>query len=89
MKKINLMIGALLLSLVALSYSALEVATIRAEAQNLTCIDLSNCCGSAACNSRGTVNGCTLTCDGGGTITCDRVSNGKCGGSGEEIGLEQ
>jgi hypothetical protein len=38
--KINLMIGALLLSLVALSYSALEVSTIRAEAQNLTCIDL-------------------------------------------------
>ena len=89
MKKINLMIGALLLSLVALSYSALEVSTIRAEAQNLTCIDLSSCCGSAACNSRGTINGCTLTCDGGGTITCEKVVNGKCGGGGGELELEQ
>lgn len=88
MKKINLLVGALLLSLFALSYTALEASTVRVEAQNLTCIDLSNCCGSPSCGSRGTVNGCTLTCDGGGTINCERVVNGKCGGGGDEIGIE-
>jgi hypothetical protein len=48
-----------------------------------------NCCGAPSCGSRGTVNGCTLTCDGGGTIMCEKVVNGKCGGGGEEIELEQ
>jgi hypothetical protein len=47
-KRINLLIGALLLSLSGLSYAALVGSAVKAEAQNLTCIDLSNCCGAAA-----------------------------------------
>lgn len=84
MKRINLLIGALSLSLAALSYTALVGSAMRAEAQNLTCIDLSNCCGSASCGSPGTVNGCSITCDGGGTIACERKSGGKCGGGGDD-----
>ena len=82
MKKINLLTGALLLSLCALSYAALVGSAVRASAQNLTCLDLSNCCGAAECSSPGSVSGCTLTCDGGGTIICAKKTGGTCGGGG-------
>ncbi|MDQ3802706.1 MAG: hypothetical protein M3416_02465 [Acidobacteriota bacterium] len=36
----------------------------------LRCSDLTNCRGSASCNSSGTVNGCLLTCSNGSTIQC-------------------
>ena len=88
MKKINLLIGALLLSLAALSYTALVGSAVKAEAQNLTCIDMSNCCGSAGCNTPGTVSGCSLTCDGGGSVTCEKKVGGKCGsGGGDPVDL--
>lgn len=70
MKKIDFTISLLILSLlVVVSFGLLTPRVVQA---NLACPDVEECCGSANCNGPGTVNGCTLTCLGGGTITCDR-----------------
>lgn len=76
MKKINFAIGALTLSLVLLSAGLFEA---KVQGSNLECSSISGCCGSANCGGPGTVNGCTLTCTGGGTISCAKQDrNGIC-----------
>lgn len=42
---------------------------------NLGCSDLSNCSGSASCNSKGTVQNCTITCQDGSSISCPVPQN--------------
>lgn len=39
-------------------------------ATGLGCRLLSNCDGSAGCEGAGTVSGCELTCEGGGSVSC-------------------
>lgn len=80
MKKIDFALAAMILMLAVLSSNLLAP---RITAQSLTCLTLSNCCGAAGCSGPGTPNGCAATCSGGGSITCETVKNGKCGGEGE------
>lgn len=76
MKKIDFAISLMTLLLVVLSSSLVPP---RVSGSNLACPDLQDCCGSANCNGPGSVNGCTLTCTGGGTITCDKKGkDGLC-----------
>jgi hypothetical protein len=74
MRKINVVIVALMLMLAFLSYTALEV---RAVAQ-ITCHSLTGCCGAAGCSGPGRVNGCAIECQGGGTVACCSNASGKC-----------
>jgi hypothetical protein len=78
MKKLKLAIALMTLLLAFLSSSLLAT---RVNSQTaLTCQTLSGCCGAAGCQGPGTPNGCAATCAGGGSITCEVVKNGKCGG---------
>ena len=70
MKKFKALMLVLTITFLAMTGIAIEQATDAQGEPNLTCIDLSNCGGSASCNSAGSVSGCTLTCYGGGTINC-------------------
>lgn len=87
MKKMDLALAVMTLLLSLLSATVLMERRVIAqdegfvlEGDNLTCISLSgqNCCGSANCAGPGSANGCTLTCSGGGTITCAKIVNGVC-----------
>ena len=80
MKRINLAIALMTLLLALLSANLLATP---ATANPLTCQSLSNCCGAAGCQGPGTPNGCAATCAGGGSITCETIKNGKCGGEAE------
>ena len=73
MKKINAAIGVMTLVLVLLSWGVLE-----RRALALTCQDLTGCCGAAGCSGPGQVEGCPITCAGGGSANCARVVGGKC-----------
>jgi hypothetical protein len=78
MKRINFAIGVMTLLFVFLlgNVGAQRVSADPA----LNCLDLSGCCGAAGCSGPGQVNGCGITCAGGGSVTCETVKNGKCGG---------
>ena len=86
MKKIDFALAVMVLLLTLLSSAMLFERRVIAddgigiEGDNLTCASLSgaSCCGSANCGGPGSANGCTLTCSGGGTITCAKVVNGVC-----------
>jgi len=87
MKKIDFALAVMVLLLSLLSSAMLMERRVIAqddgfvlEGDNLTCASLSgaNCCGSANCGGPGSANGCTLTCSGGGTITCAKIVNGVC-----------
>ena len=74
MKKMRVLVFALLCSL-----SVLTAEAIRATAEAaLCCNDLVDCCNSECCGGPGSVNVCTLTCQGGTIIECPR--RGKDGG---------
>lgn len=88
MKKIDFALAIMVLLLSLLSSAMLIERKVIAQEggigvegdNNLTCISLSgqNCCGSANCGGPGSASGCTLTCSGGGTITCAKIVNGVC-----------
>lgn len=74
MKKINSAITVLTLLLVFLSWGLME-----RKAAGLTCQDLTGCCGAAGCSGPGTVNGCSIVCQGGGSVTCATTNkDGNC-----------
>jgi len=71
MKKRWFLIGVLLLSLVALLYSAVGERTATAnEGGGLYCSNINGCSGDAGCVSGGTVNNCSITCADGGAVFC-------------------
>jgi hypothetical protein len=86
MKKIDFALAVMVLLLSLLSATMLIERRVAAddgigiEGDNLTCLSLSgnNCCGSANCGGPGSANGCSLSCSGGGTITCAKIVNGVC-----------
>jgi len=86
MKKIDFALAVMVLLLSVLSATMLIERRVAAddgigiEGDNLTCLSLSgnNCCGSANCGGPGSANGCSLSCSGGGTITCAKIVNGVC-----------
>lgn len=76
MKKIDFAISFLALLLLVVSSSLWAP---RVAGSDLQCTDLSECCGAASCGGPGQVNGCSLTCTGGGSIACDRKGkDGLC-----------
>lgn len=80
MKRINFAIGVMTLVFVFL-LGNIGAQRVSADPGDIGCTDLTGCCGAAGCNGPGTVNGCGIVCAGGGSITCDVVKNGKCGGN--------
>lgn len=74
MKKLNLAIMALGVLLAFQSYTLMET---RAGAE-MSCQDLSTCCGAASCQGPGTPSGCSLSCVGGGQITCCSKVGNRC-----------
>lgn len=74
MKKINFAIVALTLLLAFLSYTAVE----RTAVAQISCASLSGCCGAAGCAGPGSPSGCTIECQGGGSVTCCSNASGKC-----------
>ena len=86
MKKTNSIILVLTLLFVSLLSLAVETKSIAAD---LHCQSLTSCCGAAGCDGPGTVNGCKVSCAGGGDITCaTKGSDGKCGSGGSEFEVE-
>ena len=86
MKKTNSIILALALLFVSLFSLAVEEKSIAAD---LHCQSLTSCCGAAGCDGPGSVNGCKISCAGGGDITCaTKGSDGKCGSGGSEFEIE-
>jgi len=77
MKSSRMLSVILSVTLFVLGYFAFEQATVAQGEPNLTCPDLANCGGTASCNSAGTVNGCVISCYGGGEITCKKKSEGE------------
>jgi hypothetical protein len=73
MRKIKTLFVGLALSLVILSGIAVEQ-TISANLPggDLGCQDLTGCKNLLSCGTRGTPSGCTIECEGGGTITCPK-----------------
>jgi hypothetical protein len=75
MRKVNLLIGVLALSFFILCGISIEQ-TVSANlpgGDGLGCDDLIGCKNTLNCGGvRGTPNGCTITCEGGGTITCPK-----------------
>jgi hypothetical protein len=82
MKRINFAIGVMALLFVFL-LGNVAARRVSADTGPLACLDLTGCCGAAGCSGPGQVNGCGIVCAGGGSITCEVVKNGKCGGSDE------
>lgn len=78
MKKINLLLLGLTLSLVALGMTILSpnAKALRAGSAGLGCSLLSNCTGAASCDGRGSVHGCVIVCEGGGGVVCDAAGGG-------------
>lgn len=73
MKKINLLILSLTISLAALTGVAFEqAASANLPGAGLGCEHLTGCTSTAACSGRGTASGCTITCMGGGEVTCPK-----------------
>jgi hypothetical protein len=75
MKKIHMLILGLTFSLLALTSMAIEQgvsAQIAPEGGDLGCADLIGCKNEITCGTRGTANGCNITCEGGGSITCPK-----------------
>ncbi len=71
MKKINVLFAGLTLSFAILSGLAFEQTTsANLPAPGLGCDLLTGCLTSSSCPGRGTANGCTITCEHGGTVTC-------------------
>lgn len=86
MKRTNWIVLAMALLFVFLFSLAVEK---NISAADLHCTSMTNCCGAAGCNGPGTVNGCKISCAGGGEITCaTKASDGKCGSGGSEFELE-
>lgn len=75
MRRINLAILAMGLLLVFQSYLMIGV---KVTAQQLTCQDISTCCGAAQCEGPGTPSGCSLSCAGGGSVACCSNKSGRC-----------
>jgi hypothetical protein len=75
-KKINLLILGLTLSLVMLGTIVLEQQSA-AQSTDLGCRNIS-CKAGASCGGPGTPNGCQITCQNGATINCN-----PSGGHGE------
>lgn len=75
MKRINWAILAMSLLLGLQSFMMIDV---RVTAQQLTCQDLTACCGAAQCDGPGTPSGCSLSCAGGGTVTCCGKVGNRC-----------
>jgi len=85
MRKINSVLGLMALLLVLLSSLTLGKKALAQDEgivleSSLACRDVSGCCGSAVCNGPGTSSYCTITCAGGGSITCPSITNGVCSG---------
>jgi hypothetical protein len=85
MREINLALGLMALLLVLLSSQTLGRKVIAQDEgivleSSLACQDVSGCCGGAACNGPGTSSYCTITCTGGGSVTCSSFTNGVCSG---------
>jgi len=73
MKKIHMLILGLTFSLLALSSMAIEQrVTANAPAGDLGCDDLIGCKNMISCGARGTAVGCSITCEGGGSIVCPK-----------------
>lgn len=83
MKRINFAIGVMALLFVFLLGNVGAQSVSADPTGDIGCTSLSGCCGAAGCNGPGTVSGCGIVCAGGGSITCDVVKNGKCGGTEE------
>jgi hypothetical protein len=77
MKKIDFAISVMTLLLLVVSSGLIES---RVRGSILACTDIEGCCGNEVCNGPGTVNGCSITCEGGGVITCNGKKNkdGSC-----------
>ena len=75
MKRINLAILAMSLLLGVQSYMTNDV---KVTAQQLTCQDLTTCCGAAECEGPGTPSGCSISCQGGGQVACCSNKSGRC-----------
>lgn len=78
MKKINALFMCLTISLAILSGVAFEQNTSATE--GLNCNQLSGCRSTNSCGGRGTPTGCSIVCEGGGTVTCPTASGGGGGG---------
>ncbi len=74
MKKINFAILALGVLLAFQSHNLMETKV----AAELSCQDVSTCCGAAGCQGPGTATGCSITCTGGGTVTCCSKVGNRC-----------
>lgn len=73
MKKINMLIAGLMLSLVILTGVAMEQnVSANLPGGNLGCQELTGCKNNLSCGGPGTPNGCTIACEGGGSVTCPR-----------------
>ncbi|MFV0387610.1 MAG: hypothetical protein ACK5NT_02550 [Pyrinomonadaceae bacterium] len=71
MKKFKLGFAVLTFSLAILSGIIFQQTTSANEGSaDLGCLELENCRGSATCGTKGSVNGCRITCQGGDTIDC-------------------
>jgi hypothetical protein len=73
MNKIKLILAGLTFSLVILLGLAVEQqVSANLPGGNLGCQELSGCKNSLSCGAPGTPSGCTIQCEGGGTVTCPR-----------------
>jgi hypothetical protein len=67
-KVIYVCISLLLLIVIMVALSDKIAANLGGD---LRCKDLSNCTGAAGCEGPGSVTNCEITCDGGGSASCD------------------
>ena len=74
MRKIKASILGLTLSLLALSYMAVEY-SVKADDPNLSC-GANSCPSPASCGEAGKANGCTLTCKSGSSVICGKGDDG-------------
>lgn len=72
MKKINLLILSLTLSLTALTGVAFEQTASANLPGPIECGLLTGCLSHNTCSGRGTPNGCTIACADGATVTCPK-----------------
>lgn len=79
MKRVKMLILGLTLSLVSLSAIAIERI---GYADPLGCRNLTGCKNASQCGDRGTATGCTIQCEGGGTVTCPVGTPPPGGGGG-------
>jgi hypothetical protein len=84
MKKINLAIIGLTLSMLILGVAVFEQQS-SAQSSNLGCQNI-NCLAVASCGGPGTPNGCNISCQNGATIQCDPKPKDGGGDVGTEDG---